>query len=75
MRYGTQQRSAHMSSELLAPCGPDQPTLEEGMVVTIEPGIYFSRYELKRAYLSDPVHSKFIDEKALENYCKFPVFY
>lgn len=70
LKYGAQERSfgGHMSMELLAPCRADQPPLEEGMVVTVEPGIYFNRYELKRAYLSDPAHSKFIDEKALEAY-------
>ena len=46
----------------------EQPALEEGMVVTIEPGIYFSRYELKRAYLSSPVHSKYINKQVLERY-------
>ena len=52
----------------LAPCRPEQPPLEEGMVITIEPGIYFSRYELERAYLSSPIHSKFIDKDVLDKY-------
>ena len=52
----------------LSPCTSDQPELEEGMVVTIEPGIYFSRYELERAYLSSPVHSKFINREVLDRY-------
>ena len=68
LRYGSQYASGHMTTELLAPCRPDQPPLEEGMVVTIEPGIYFSRYELHRAYLSSPIHSKYIDEKVLQKY-------
>ena len=46
----------------------DQPKLEEGMVITIEPGIYFSRYELERAYLSSPIHSKFINKEVLDRY-------
>ncbi|MCJ1294299.1 hypothetical protein MMC34_005857 [Xylographa carneopallida] len=46
----------------------DQPPLEEGMVITIEPGIYFSRYELNRAYLSSPIHSKYINQTVLEDY-------
>ena len=46
----------------------DQPELEEGMVITIEPGIYFSRYELERAYLSSPIHSKYINKDILDRY-------
>ena len=52
----------------LPPCTADQPLLEEGMVITIEPGIYFSRYEIMRAYLSSPIHSKFIDQEVLDRY-------
>ena len=55
-------------SSAMAPCRPDQPPLEEGMVITIEPGIYFSRYELNRAYLSSPIHSKFINKDVLDRY-------
>ena len=51
-----------------APCLPEQPPLEEGMVVTVEPGIYFNRSELNRAYLHDPQHSRFIDKAVLERY-------
>ncbi|KAL9119434.1 MAG: hypothetical protein Q9187_004015 [Circinaria calcarea] len=51
-----------------SPCNLDQPELEEGMVITIEPGIYFSRYELERAYLSSPIHSKFINREILDRY-------
>jgi Xaa-Pro dipeptidase len=46
----------------------DQPRLEEGMVVTVEPGIYFSRYELERAYLSLPKHARYIDDRVLDRY-------
>lgn len=46
----------------------DQPRLEEGMVITIEPGIYFNRAELERAYLSDPVHSAWINREVLNRY-------
>ena len=38
------------------------------MVITIEPGIYFNRFELERAYLHDLVHSKYIDKTVLERY-------
>lgn len=52
----------------MAPCSPESPHLEEGMVVTIEPGIYFSTYALDLLYLSDPVHSKFINVEVLQRY-------
>ncbi|KAL2356901.1 putative Xaa-Pro aminopeptidase [Cryomyces antarcticus] len=42
--------------------------LEEGMVVTVEPGIYFSRYALSGFYLRSPVHSKYINKRALGRY-------
>ncbi|KAK5128927.1 hypothetical protein LTR85_000260 [Meristemomyces frigidus] len=44
--------------------------LEPGMVVTIEPGVYFNRFLLEQFFLSDPKHSQFIDEKVLERYWK-----
>ena len=53
------------------PCTPDNPKLEEGMVITVEPGIYFSRYELERYYLPSPIHSKYINKEILERY--YPV--
>ena len=52
----------------LPPSILEQPKLEEGMVITIEPGIYFSRYELERAYLSSPIHSGFINREVLDRY-------
>ena len=52
----------------LPPCRPEQPPLEEGMVITIEPGIYFNRYELERAFLNSPKHSNFINKEVLERY-------
>ena len=39
LRYGSQYASGHMTTQLLAPCRPSQPPLEEGMVITVEPGV------------------------------------
>ncbi|KAK4545277.1 hypothetical protein LTR36_003457 [Oleoguttula mirabilis] len=44
--------------------------LEPGMVVTIEPGVYFNHFLLEKFFLSDPKHSQFIDEKVLARYWK-----
>lgn len=41
--------------------------LKEGMVLTDEPGVYFSPFLLKDI-LEDPTKSKFIDEKVLDKY-------
>lgn len=41
--------------------------LQEGMVLTDEPGVYFSPFLLKDV-LEDPAKSKFIDREILENY-------
>lgn len=38
----------------LPPCTADSLEMEEGMVVTVEPGIYFSRYALEHVYLPLP---------------------
>ena len=56
---------------LMRPCTIDSSALEEGMVITVEPGIYFSRYGLKHIYLRSPKISKFIDIAVVEKY--FPV--
>jgi Xaa-Pro dipeptidase len=42
--------------------------LEEGMVVTVEPGIYFSVYALQHFYLPSPIHSKYINVETLQRY-------
>ncbi|KAH7081040.1 hypothetical protein FB567DRAFT_532345 [Paraphoma chrysanthemicola] len=52
----------------LAPTDPQSSHLEEGMVVTVEPGIYFSVYALQHFYLPSPVHSKFINVEVLQRY-------
>ncbi|KJZ73464.1 hypothetical protein HIM_07258 [Hirsutella minnesotensis 3608] len=42
--------------------------LRANMVVTIEPGIYFSRPYLESVFLCDPKHARFIDRDVLEGY-------
>lgn len=43
------------------------PLLQPGMVVTIEPGIYFNDFLLKR-FLQDPKQTKFINKDVLKRY-------
>ena len=38
------------------------------MVVTVEPGIYFSAYALQHFYLPLPVHSKYINSEVVKRY-------
>ncbi|TLD27465.1 hypothetical protein E2P81_ATG10753 [Venturia nashicola] len=56
------------SSICMAPAREDSPTLKEGMVITVEPGIYFSKYALENHFLKDPVHSQYINKDALKKY-------
>ncbi|KAI9727865.1 MAG: hypothetical protein M1834_007911 [Cirrosporium novae-zelandiae] len=51
-----------------APCSEDSPKLQEGMVITVEPGIYFPRFALETFYLNSPIHSKYINKDVLERY-------
>ncbi|KAL1598335.1 hypothetical protein SLS59_007019 [Nothophoma quercina] len=51
-----------------APTDTQSSQLEEGMVVTVEPGIYFSVYALQHFYLPSPIHSRFINQRALQRY-------
>jgi hypothetical protein len=50
------------------PVTVDSPVLEADMVVTVEPGIYFSEFALSRVYLRDPKHAKFINKDILVKY-------
>lgn len=52
----------------MSPAREDSPTLKEGMVITVEPGIYFSKFALENHFLKDPVHSKYINEEVLKKY-------
>ncbi|KAM3082898.1 hypothetical protein ACMFMF_002547 [Clarireedia jacksonii] len=45
--------------------------LEQNMVVTVEPGIYFSRYALEEVYLKSSKFAKYINRDLLEKY--YPV--
>ncbi|OAL04860.1 putative Xaa-Pro aminopeptidase, partial [Phaeosphaeriaceae sp. SRC1lsM3a] len=51
-----------------APVDPLSSQLEEGMVVTVEPGLYFSVYALEHFYLHSPIHSKYINQDVLKHY-------
>ncbi|KAL5115475.1 hypothetical protein ACEQ8H_006616 [Pleosporales sp. CAS-2024a] len=51
-----------------APVDSQSGHLEEGMIVTVEPGIYFSRYALHHFYLPSPIHAKYINVKTLERF-------
>lgn len=44
------------------------PPLTPGNVITIEPGLYFNKYNLETVFLPDPVHSQYIDTKVLQRY-------
>ncbi|ORY70048.1 peptidase M24, structural domain-containing protein [Pseudomassariella vexata] len=42
--------------------------LDAGMVVTIEPGIYFCREYIEASFLKKPEHAKYINREVLEKY-------
>ena len=52
----------------MTPVVVDSPVLEPGMVVTVEPGIYFSDFALSKVYLRDPAHLKYINTEVLSKY-------
>lgn len=48
----------------------DPAILKPGMVITIEPGMYFNRFLIERFFLSDPAQKQYIDQKVLDRYWK-----
>ncbi|KAL1302741.1 hypothetical protein AAFC00_003093 [Neodothiora populina] len=51
-----------------SPCRTYDSGLQPGMVITVEPGIYFNGYALEEIYYPSPVHSKYIDKKVVKRY-------
>lgn len=52
----------------MEPCRSSSPVLRPGMVITVEPGIYFNKYALDSIYLPSPVHSKYINKDVLKRF-------
>lgn len=52
----------------MGPCTPKAPALKKGMVVTIEPGLYFNELILQSLFLNNEEHAKFIDKEVLKRY-------
>ena len=66
-RYEEFQYTHTNKFALKRPNRPEAP-LGAGMVVTVEPGLYFNEFALKNFYLCDPEHKKFIDVEVLAKY-------
>ncbi|PNS18235.1 hypothetical protein CAC42_7604 [Sphaceloma murrayae] len=63
--------SSAYEERAMEPCRVDSQELQPGMVITVEPGIYFNRYALDNLFLNKPQHAKYINTKILERY--YPV--
>ncbi|KAK1807732.1 hypothetical protein LTR12_017920 [Friedmanniomyces endolithicus] len=48
--------------------GHDYSVLQPGMVVTVEPGLYFNSFLLNTFFLDNPTHAPFIDRGVLERF-------
>ncbi|KAK1053515.1 hypothetical protein LTS16_001273 [Friedmanniomyces endolithicus] len=46
----------------------DYSILQPGMVVTVEPGLYFNSFLLDTFFLDNPTHAPFIDREVLERF-------
>ncbi|KAG8630460.1 hypothetical protein KVT40_002079 [Elsinoe batatas] len=64
------QQEEYPSFEQLSldPCRAKSDGLRPGMVITVEPGIYFNRFALDNLYLNKPQHAKYINTEVLERY-------
>jgi Xaa-Pro dipeptidase len=67
--------NASMYPRFMTPKGllqaPATSILEENMVVTVEPGIYFNRYAIEEVWLKNEKIGKYINEDLLDKY--YPV--
>lgn len=52
----------------MMPCTTGSPLLAPNMVLTVEPGIYFSKYALDKIYLPNPQVAKYINQEVLQRY-------
>lgn len=50
------------------PCTVRSPLLAPNMVLTVEPGIYFSKYAFDNVYLPNPEIARYINQEVLQRY-------